>query len=114
MTYQEALALVKSEFSTRRDADHVEVIRTGMTYDGCHGFCVAVYNYGDRVVLTDMGQTKDFFFEVADEEWVSLCEENGFAFNRWRIEHALDSIDDVYAYINFLDMISDKFFELED
>ena len=88
MTYQEALALVKSEFSTRRDADHVEVIRTGMTYDGCQGFCVVVYDYGDKVVLSDMGETKYFFFEVPDEEWVALCEENGFDFNHYRIEHS--------------------------
>ena len=114
MTYEEALALVKTEFKTRRDAAHCEIIRTGLTYDGCNGFCVCLYNYGDRVCLTDMGETKEIFDEVTKEEWIALCEENGCVFNHWRLERKLESIEDVYAYIQFLDMVSDKFFNLGD
>ena len=113
MTYEEALEIVKSEFNTLRDASHCEIIRTGLTYDGCNGFCVALYNYGNRIMVTDMGETKEFFFEVEEDEWKRLCAENGFEFNHWRIEKEFKTIDDVYDYINFIDEISDKYFELD-
>jgi len=109
MEYSEALALVKSEFETLRDAAHCEIIYTGLTYDGCNGFCVTLYNYGDKVMISDIGQTKDIFDEVEEEEWKELCRENGFEFNHWRIEKKFSKIEDVYDFINFLDMISDKY-----
>ena len=114
MTQEEAIALVKTEFETRHDAPHVEIIRTGLTYDGCQGFCVVIYNRDGNVHLSDMGQTKEIFDEVTEEEWCTLCEENGCVFNHWRIEHPLNSIEDVHHFIWFLDMVSDKFFFIED
>ncbi len=115
MTYSEALELVKSEFELIKDSDHSYIVRTGLTYDGCNGFCVVVYKKNDgRVVLTDMGRTKEIFDEVTEEEWQELCESHGFEFNHWRIEHSLDCIEDVYNYIRFIDWISDKFFMLDD
>ena len=114
MTYNEAVALVSAEFETRRVADHVMAIRTNMTYDGNTGFSVLIYDNGKEVYLTDIGQTKEIFNEVSEPEWVELCRERGFAFNHWRIEHKLESMDDVYEYIEFLDFISDKFWEIDE
>ena len=114
MTHEEAVALVKTEFETRHDAAHVEIIRTGLTYDGCNGFCVVIYNRDGDVHLSDMGMTKEIFDEVTEEQWRTLCEENGCVFNHWRIEHPLNSLEDVYHYIEFLDMVSDMFFVIED
>ncbi len=115
MTYEEALELVKSEFELRKDADHCHIIKTGLTYDGCQGFCVAVYRKTDgSVILTDIGETKEVFDEVTEDEWKQMCESHGFEFNHWRIEHSLDTMEDVYNYINFIDWISDKFFMLDD
>lgn len=113
MTYEEALGIVKGEFRTRHDAAHCEIIRTGLTYDGCNGFCVVLYNYGDRIVVSDMGNTKEFFDEVEEAEWEKLCAENGFEFNSRRIEKEFRTIDDIYDYINFIDEISDKYFTLD-
>ena len=114
MTYQEAVDLVKTQFHTRRGSDHNEVIRTGKTYDGCKGFCINVYNADGEGILSDLGETKEVFDEVSEEEWISLCQENGFIFRHWRIERELNSIDDVYAFIDFLDMVSDKYCDLDD
>lgn len=115
MTYEEALTIIKSEFETRRDAPHCEIIKTGLTYDGCEGFCVTIYNYPDRgPVLSDLGETKEIFDEVEKEEWEALCAENGFEFNHWRIEKPFTCLEDAYDYINFLDMISDKYFYIDD
>lgn len=114
MTYEEALALVKSEYDTRYDDKHCEVIRTGLTYDGCSGFCVVLYDEGDRVILTDMGVTKEIFDEVTEEEWNALCQAAGCTFRNWRIEREFHSIEDADAFIEFLDKISDLFFHIDD
>ena len=114
MTYQEALALVKTEYETQRDSSHSEVIYTGLTYDGCSGFCVVLYDEGDRVILTDMGETKEVFDEVREEEWTALCEEAGFVFRHWHIEREFHSLDDVELYIAFLDAISNLFWNIDD
>ena len=109
MNYSEALALVQSEFKTTKYASNCYVIRTNKTYNGANGFCVTLYNKGDKVVLSDLGETKEIFDEVPKETWESLCKENGFEFNRWSIENDFISLDDVYEYIDFLDKISDTY-----
>lgn len=114
MTYQEALTLVKSEFETYKESSHNEIIRTGLTYDGSHGFCVSLYNEGERVILTDLGETKEVFDEIGEEEWTALCQKSGFAFRHWHIEREFFSLDDVYAFIRFLDEISDLYFPIDD
>jgi hypothetical protein len=114
MTYEEALAIVRSEYETRREAAHCEVVKTGLTYDGCNGMCVTIYNYDDRgPVISDIGETQYFFFEVPKEEWEKLCAENGFEFNHYRIEKPFTCIDDLFEYIDFIDRISDKYFDLD-
>ena len=110
MTYEEALALVRTKYRTIRDSNHAEIIQTGMTYDGCNGFCVALYNDGERVYLTDFGETKEVFDEVSERAWESLCKKNGFEFNHWHIEHSFSSIKDISCFIAFLDRISKKYF----
>ena len=109
MTYEEALEIVEAEFETRPDSDHSKIIKTHMTYDGCTGFCVVVYNEEGVAILTDMGETAQFFDEVPDEEWESLCREGGCVFARGRIKKRIESIEDVYDYIRFLDEISDRY-----
>ena len=84
MTYSEALSLVGSEFELLKDSDHSCVIRTGLTYDGCNGFCVVIYKKNDgKVVLTDMGETKEIFDEVSEEEWnrIVVGENNAYLLN---------------------------------
>lgn len=108
MNYQEGLDLVKEEFELRRDCDHNYIIKTGLTYDGCEGFCVCLYNKDGEAVITDMGETAYFFFEIKEEQWIKDCAEHGFEFNHWRIELKLNSIEDVYKYIRFIDFISDR------
>ena len=113
MTYNEILDLVRTEFDTIKDAPHCEIVRTGLTYDGCTGFCVAIYNYGDVVKISDIGETKEVFDEVTESQWKDLCSKNGFEFNHWRIERVFNSMEDLYDFIKFLDTISDAFFDKE-
>ena len=110
MTYNEGLALVKTEYETIKDSTYNEIIITGLTYDGCNGFCVSVYNKDGEAIITDLGETSHFFDEITEEEWIKDCTEHGFEFNHWRIERKLSSIDDVYDFINFIDFISDREF----
>ena len=111
MTYQEAVALAATEFELIRDSGHTTLIRTGLTYNGCNGFCVMIYDLGDHAILTDIGETKEIFDEVTEEEWTELCEAHGFAFRHWHIERDIHSMDDIIAFIQFLDFVSDTFFE---
>ena len=113
MTYNEAVALISAEFKTYRIADHVRGVCTNMTYNGDAGFYVAIYDDGKKVFLTDLGETKEIFDEVQLSEWEELCNEHGFTFKHWHIEHKLESMDDVYEYIRFLDFISDKFWDID-
>ena len=108
------MSIVREEFETMREADHVEVVKTGLTYDGCNGFCVAIYNYGDVVKITDLGETKEHFDQFTEEQWADVCAQNNFEFNNWRIERVFNSMDDLEEYIKFIDVISDTFFDIED
>ena len=114
MTYEEILALVTEDFELLREAPHCHIVLTGLTYDGCRGFCVAIYNKGDSVVVTDLGETKEVFDEVEREEWEALCETHGFQFSHWHIERVFHGMQDLYDFIQFIDFISDKYFQIED
>ena len=110
MTYEQALELIATEYELMGHAPHYRRIRTGLTYDGCTGFCVAIYNDNGEVILTDMGETKEVFDEVTEEEWTMLCEAHGLRFRHWHIELPFEKLDDLYDFIYFLDLISSQFF----
>jgi hypothetical protein len=110
MTFEEAIKITEEDFELIKDTPHTRLVRTGLTYDGAKGFCVMLYDKGDRAIITDCGETKEVFDEVTEDEWKKLCKENGTEFNHWRIEKDFNGIEDLYEYIKFIDMISDKFF----
>ncbi len=114
MTYQEALALVRTEFETLRMAPHCEVIRTNRTLDGCHSFPITLYDRGDEIILNDLGETKEVFDEVEPTEWQELCESHGFQFDHWRIIRPFKGMQDLYDFIEFLNFIADRFDPLDE
>jgi hypothetical protein len=111
MTYEKALEIIESEFETRNGSPLYKVIKTGMTYDGCTGFFVCIYNSERGVILTDMGETKEFFDRVGEDEWKELCIGHGFRFVHYSITREFTKTQDVYDFINFLNLISDKYWE---
>jgi hypothetical protein len=113
MEYKKAVELIEKEYETIRESSHNKIIRTGLTYDGCRGFCVSIYDDNGVALITDLGETKEVFDEVSKAEWEELCEEHGFEFRHWRIVREFSSINDLYEYIKFLDFISDKYFKLD-
>lgn len=113
-TFEEAVERVGKKFDLMRDSSHCYTVLTGKTFDGYHGYSVNLYNYGDRIVITDCGDTKDVFDEVEDEEWEALCKEYGFTRSHYRIERQFRSHLDLYDYIEFMDRIADRFSATEE
>ena len=106
MFFQEALKIIESKFKTIKESDHNKIIITNKTYDGSNGFCVSIYNKDNIAILTDLGVTKDIFDEVLEEEWIKHCKKFGFSFNHWSIVKEFNELNDLYKYIEFLDIIS--------
>lgn len=114
MTFGEAIKIVEKEFDLIYDSPHAKVVRTGLTYDGCRGFCVSIYDSEEGALVSDLGETKEVFDEVEEAEWKALCEEHGFRFVHWRIIRDFTGIEDLYEFIRFLDFISDKYWSEDD
>ena len=114
MTYTEALTLIKTEFETRKVAPHCEIIKTNRTLNGYNSFSINLYQGFDKVILSDLGATKDVFDEVEEEEWRELCASFGFEFKRWKIVRDFSGLDDVYDFIEFLNFIADRFDPLDE
>lgn len=112
MTYKEALEIIEEEFETIKESSHNRIIITGLTYDGCQGFCVSIYDDNGEAIITDLGETKEVFDEVSLEKWINLCNEHNFEFRHWRIVRKFNSISDLYEFIEFIDFISNNYFEL--
>ncbi len=108
MIYSKGLELVKSEFKTIKESGHNEAIYLEMTYDGFNCFYISVYDRDGEAILTDLGVSTEVFDEIEDEQWERDCVEHGFEYNHWHIERKLNSIDDVYDFIKFLDYISNR------
>ena len=79
-----------------------------------------MYNKYKRVLLKLSGEalankeTKEIFDQLTEAQWIDACTTNGFEFNHWRIERTFNSMEDLYEYIKFIDVISDTFFDNED
>ena len=111
MTYERAIEIVEKEFSFKDNTENTKFIKTGVTYDGFNHFCACLYNSDKGVIITDLGKTKDVFDEVPKEEWAKLCKEHGFKFEHWSIVRDFESIKDVHDFIEFLDFISNKYWD---
>ena len=103
-----------AEFELRPHSPVTQIVRTGRTLDGCNSFCIIIYNKVDKVVLTDIGRTKDVFDEVSEEEWEELCKAHNFEFLHWSIVREFTGLQDVYDFIGFLDVIADKYCPLDE
>ncbi|MBO5327979.1 MAG: NUDIX domain-containing protein [Clostridia bacterium] len=108
-SFEEALKTIEKEFETRYDAPNCRMLRTNLTYDGANELCVALYDDGGKIMLTDGGYTKDVFWETDHDEWKELCELGAFTFNNYRIERPFKSMQDVYDFIDFLLTLADVY-----
>lgn len=111
MIYQDALNLIHKEIETRYVDEDCRALRINLTYDGYSGLYIVVFNKDGEAFLSDEAETKNVFWEhVNATEWGAFCEANGFTFNRhMSIERKFTSINDVYDFIDFLMMISEKY-----
>lgn len=109
MTFNEAQEIVEREFKTRYVAPHAIAIRVNQSYNGYEMFYIELYDDGDEIFLDDGGYTKEYFAEVSEEEWILLCKKHGFEFRQWRILRRFRSNKDVYAFIDFLKAVCDRF-----
>ncbi|MBQ2794381.1 MAG: hypothetical protein IJF05_06775 [Clostridia bacterium] len=66
MTYESAVKIIEAEFDTIADSIHNKVVMTGLTYDGYKPFCVSVYDDGENVIITNLGETKEVFDEITE------------------------------------------------
>ncbi len=115
MEFSKALMFVQAKYETSRESDHCYLIYTGLTYDGCTGFCVNLYrDENGEAIITDLGATKDFYDEVTEQDWKKRCKRAGFEFNHWHIELKYEKIGDVAKFIKFIDSIADEFFDTGD
>ena len=108
-SFEEARERVEKKFELLYDSPHAYIILTNKTFDGYNGYTVALYRYGDRIVLSDIGETSQICDEVTVEEWEALCAEYGFTYSHYRIEREFRSLLDLYDYIEFLDIVADRF-----
>ncbi|MBQ8374323.1 MAG: hypothetical protein IJX98_01965 [Clostridia bacterium] len=110
MTYEEALEIIEREFETRYVAPRARAVRVNQSYNGYELFYIEINDDNGEGVLTDLGITKEMFYEVGESDWRALCRENGFSFNRyWHIERRFTAMTDLYDFIDFLILISDKY-----
>ena len=50
MDFENVLELAREEFELIKDSGHCYIVRTGLTYNGCEGFCVALYKKENGVI----------------------------------------------------------------
>ena len=119
MDFQQALELIKTEYEVRKCADHAYYIRTHLTLDGCNFFSIMLYHdesgyyqSGD-LILTDTGNTHYVFFEAPLEEWQALCDKYGFSLVKYSICRPFTGMQDLYDFIDFLNVISDIYCPLD-
>ncbi len=112
LTFLEALSMIEEEFPLRRAGMHIYSPFVDATLDGYHFFSITLReDLEGGLVLTDNGSTYHCFEEIAEDEaeWVALCEQNGFSFVHYRILRPFTGMDDLYAYIDFLNLVADTY-----
>lgn len=119
MDFNQALALIQTEYETRRCADHAYYVRTHLTLDGCNAFSIVLYHdesgyyQSGEIILTDTGNTHYTFFEAPAEDFKALCDKYGFSFVNNCICRPFTGMQDLYDFIDFLIVISDIYCPLD-
>ena len=113
MTFREALIAVQSEFRTQYVAPDAYAIRVNRSFNGSELYYIELCDEEGVPMLTDNGETQRFFFRVTEEEWDTLCREHRFEYRNGRIRHPFAGLDDLYAYIDLLLLITDRYTESE-
>ncbi len=112
LTFLEALEMIAEEFELRREGMHDYSVRVNATLDGYHFFFIELReDMEGGLVLTDSGCTYHCFEDIAEDtaEWVALCEQNGFAFAHYRILRPFTGMQDVYDFIDLLNLVADTY-----
>ena len=105
---EEILLIVNKEFETDTD-EYMKrtTIITDIVYEGYNPLCITI-DYLNEPYLTDLGVIRDIFERVSEEEWINLCSNHGFTFEKGRIQKKLNSIEDIYKFIELLKLIVNK------
>ena len=112
LTFLEALSMIEAEFPLSREGMHIYSPFVDATLDGYHFFAITLREDCEGgLVLTDNGSTYHCFEDVAEDtaEWIALCEQNGFAFEHYRILRPFTGMEDLYAYIDFLNLVANTY-----
>ena len=112
LTFLEALSMIEEEFPLRREGMHIYSPFVNATLDGHHFFAITLREDCEGgLVLTDNGSTYHCFEEIAEDtaEWIALCEQNSFTFEHYRIRRPFTGMKDLYAYIDFLNLVADTY-----
>ena len=111
LTLTEALTMIEEEFPIRKETAHAYSVFVDRTYNGYNFFYIELRNDDEDGLLTlsDGGSAAESFPEVEEDEWRSLCRAHGFTFRGWRIRHPFAGLEDLYAFIEFLDLIADTY-----
>lgn len=114
LTFTEALEMIEAEFELVRESMHIYCVRTDATFDGYHYFHIELRDdMGDELILTDAGAAGHCFDEVPTEEWETLCKEHGFTLEHYWIRRPFRGMEDLYAFIDFLNLIADTYDPIE-
>ena len=82
MNLEEILLIVNKEFETDTD-EYMKrtTIITDIVYEGYNPLCITI-DYLNEPYLTDLGVIRDIFERVSEEEWINLCSNHGFTFEK--------------------------------
>ncbi len=107
MEWNEAIRIVKQEYSTYMSTPNQEVIDLDQLLDLNSCYYITLFNDDSVVKITDMAYTQEHI-EHTKAEWKSICDKYGFQFNNWHIEKVFTGIDDVHKFIALLDEVAIK------
>ena len=113
MKFEEALTLIGNYYKlVEQSQDSYFVATNKILNDDWNEFCIVVRNIEGKAILTDYGETANYF-DKNNEEFERVCKKNNILYKEGEIYTGFNSIQDIENMISAIDELSDYYHENE-
>lgn len=107
MDYKEAIKIIEKKYKVNAIDDVLTEIYVDKLLNPFNFYFLCLVNCKTRVIISDLANTADIFYDKDEEYFKNMCEKYNIAFNNWHIERTFTNMFDLEEFIYLLDEISE-------
>ena len=106
MNLNESKRLINKKYKTYQRATDIVEIQVNKLLNINNFYYIALTPFNGKLILTDIAESANILYDITEDQWKSLCNKQGVAFNDWHLETECKTLADLDRFIALLDEAS--------